>query len=86
VKDVEYLLDWIPSPNAKQADTQLSLPLNLFGEEKTVAEYLYECGSSSFDQLQTAVEIPQTKLTMVLLNMEMQDLVIALPGKRYRLR
>jgi DNA processing protein len=86
VKDVEYLLDWIPSQNPKQADTQLSLPLNLYGEEKTVAEYLHEYGSSSFDQLQTAVEIPQTKLTMILLNMEMQDLVIALPGKRYRLR
>lgn len=86
LRDVEYLLDWIPSQSIKQTDAQLSLPLNLFGEEKAVAEYLHEYGSSSFDQLQSAVEIPQTKLTMILLNMEMQDLVIALPGKRYRLR
>lgn len=86
LRDVEYLLDWIPSQGTKQTDKQLSLPLNLYGEEKTVAEYLHEYGATSFDQLQAAVEIPQTKLTMILLNMEMQDLVIALPGKRYRLR
>lgn len=86
VKDIEYLLDWIPASANQHQDAQLSLPLSLYGEEKTIAEYLHEYGSSSFDQLQAAVEIPQTKLTMVLLNMEMQDLVIALPGKRYRLR
>lgn len=86
VKDVEYLLDWIPLSGNQKTETQLSLPLNLFGEEKAVAEFLHEHGSSSFDQLQAALEIPATKLTMILLNMEMQDLIIALPGKRYRLR
>jgi len=86
VKDIEYLLDWIPAAANQQADAQLSLPLALYGEEKAIAEYLHEYGSSSFDQLQAALEIPQTKLTMLLLNMEMQDLIIALPGKRYRLR
>ncbi|MGV3705117.1 MAG: DNA-processing protein DprA [Arcticibacter sp.] len=86
VKDIEYLLDWNPAAGNQQADAQLSLPLSLYGEEKAIAEYLHEYGSSSFDQLQAAVEIPQTKLTMLLLNMEMQDLIIALPGKRYRLR
>ncbi|EOR94943.1 Rossmann fold nucleotide-binding protein Smf possibly involved in DNA uptake [Arcticibacter svalbardensis MN12-7] len=86
IKDVEYLLDWLPSATPKQVNDQLHLPLNLYGDEKVIVEFLKTRVSASLDELQLITNLMQSKLAMVLLNLEMQDIIVVLPGKMYRLR
>ena len=81
-KDFVYYMGW-DSVIAKLA-TQIHLPLGLSKEEQQIAEIL-KIGSARIDELGIKLEINQSKLAMHLLNLEMQGILIALPGKVYKL-
>ncbi|WP_449435327.1 DprA-like winged helix domain-containing protein [Pedobacter steynii] len=46
---------------------------------------LLQRSSLRIDELSLKTEIPQSKLAMHLLNLEMQGILISLPGKMYKL-
>ncbi len=84
VKDLEYILNWDIKkkehvvPRHKISDT-------LEGEERTIAEMLVDKESMPMDELSWKTNIPINKLSSVLLTMEFNGLITALPGKKFKL-
>jgi DNA processing protein len=65
--------------------TQLSLPINLTEDEHLIAEVLTTKGSLAVDELAFLTGLQQSKLVHTILGMEMQGVLISLPGKVYKL-
>ncbi len=85
IKDIEYILGW-EEPEQKQVPSaQMKLPINLTGDERLLAEVLQGSGPMAIDDLTISTRLPLSRLSVALLNMEMQNIVCALPGKVYRL-
>lgn len=84
VKDLEYLLGW-ETPNHKEEQRQVSLRLNLSADEKKIADFLITRGQVGIDELALATQLPQSKLSVTILALEMQGIIIALPGKMYKI-
>jgi len=68
----------------KPASVQQQLPLGLSTEESRVMELL-QAAPLLIDELSAMSDIPQSKLAIHLLNLEMQGLLLSMPGKRYKL-
>jgi DNA processing protein len=82
-RDLVYCLGWdavAPKPQAQQ----LQLSVNLSAEEMKIVTIL-KASAMPIDQLAILSEIQQSKLTMHLLNLEMQGILTSLPGKMYQL-
>lgn len=84
VKDLEYLLGW-STPAGGKEKKQLSLNLNLSPEEKVITDLVQKHEKISIDDLALLANIPQSKLAMTILGLEMQGILISLPGKTYKI-
>ena len=83
-KDLIYYLGWDDELSMKKQPLQVQLPLDLNKDERTVCEALL--GSAlAVDDLFVTTNIPQSKLAIILLTLEMRGTIIALPGKLYKL-
>lgn len=82
-KDLVYYLGWADTKLEQQA-LQTQLPLGLSIEEIKVLEVL-KTAPSLIDEISNKTNIPQSKLAIHLLNLEMQGILISLPGKMYKL-
>lgn len=85
VADLEYILGWTESLNQTRANPQLSLAIDMSDDEKIVAEVLMDKGNLLIDHLAVLTNLPQSKLALTILGMEMRGLIIALPGNVYKL-
>ncbi|WP_461787926.1 DNA-processing protein DprA [Pedobacter sp.] len=83
-QDLIYYLGWDHNNAEHKKTLQAQLPLNLNKEERLVAEAL-QAESLGVDELFLRTKLPQSKLAMILLTMEMNGLIVALPGKLFRL-
>lgn len=82
--DLLYLMNW-QKQQSKASAPQLSLlPPDLNPDEKKVFHYLRQVEQASVDQIAINLDWPQSKLAMILLEMEMNNVVISLPGKIYK--
>ena len=84
VHDLEYLLGWTEVV-AKPIKRQLGLMLNLHEDEQRIADILNEKDSLAVDELAIQSKMAQSKLAVTILGMEMQGILICLPGKLYKL-
>ena len=84
IKDLEYLLGWT-SDTPKQAAKQTALFLNLSTDEQTLVNILSSRNTCSVDDLTLATQWPQSKLAVTILGLEMQGIILSLPGKTYKL-
>ena len=84
VEDIEYLMGWFDHQPLKRK-AQQTLFLNLNAEEQKIFDLIKHSGAIAFDDLQAQLDFTQSKLAMTLLNLEMQSVIISLPGKVYRL-
>lgn len=82
-KDLIYYLGW-DDEKIKQTAPQLELPLQLNADEQKIMTLLRQ-GALSIDQLVFTTQWPQSKLAILLLQLEMQGFLICLPGKIYKL-
>jgi len=82
-RDLLYYLGWDDVLPEKR-ERQLGLTLNLSKEEQHILMVLGDA-EFSIDQLAIASGISQSKLALHLLNLEMQGILLALPGKIYKL-
>ena len=83
ISDLEYIMNW------DKEDTQTSpVPLSLDhldpDEKKVMAELENGTQVAQIDQLSWSTQIPVNKLASVLLTLEFQGLVKALPGNNYK--
>ncbi|MFN8287962.1 MAG: DNA-processing protein DprA [Chitinophagales bacterium] len=86
VNDFWSAMNWLPGDaDAKPKFQQRQLALNLSAEEKAIFDVLNEKGESDIDTLTALCEINSGSLAVTLLEMEMNGLLVALPGKRYKL-
>lgn len=82
-KDLIYYLGW-DDLAVKQTNLQVQLPLNLSKDELKIVEILKN-GAIGIDDLSAKANTTQSKLAIILLTLEMQGIVITLPGKVYKL-
>ncbi|SER87417.1 DNA-processing protein DprA [Pedobacter rhizosphaerae] len=83
-KDLIYYLGWDIIPVQEKPAIQTALPIHLSAQEKSVVTALTN-GALSIDELTYQFKISAGKLPIVLLTLEMQGIIISLPGKVYKL-
>lgn len=84
--DVLKALNWTePETAGKKIKQQRELLLNLNEDEQKIYNTLNEAGELDIDALADRTQLNNSVLAGVLLEMEMNDLILMLPGKRYRL-
>jgi DNA processing protein len=82
-KDLVYYLGWDDLLPEKEG-IQVQLPIKLSKDEQKVILLLKDA-SLRIDELAICLNVNQSKLAMVLLNLEMHGILISLPGKVYKL-
>lgn len=82
-KDLIYYLGWDDEQPQKEV-VQTKMPLNLNKEEQLIVDLLQD-KNSSVDELGIRANMPQSKLAIILLTLEMQGIIVSLPGKMYKL-
>lgn len=84
-KDLIYYLGWDEPQSKKKSEMkQIKMPLNLNKDEQIVFVALDE-KSLAIDDLAILTKLPQSKLAIILLTLELQGIIVALPGKTYKL-
>lgn len=84
IEDLEYFMGWetIEKPHA----VQQSLFEDLCESEQKVVDLLKKEGELFIDQISSALNIPGRKASTLLLNLEFKNVLVALPGKMYKLK
>lgn len=82
-KDLVYYLGWDDEPSKKQ-EIQAQMPIHLNREEQLVVDLLRD-KALGIDELSIKANTPQSKLAITLLTLEMQGILVSLPGKIYKL-
>ncbi|SDD53079.1 DNA-processing protein DprA [Pedobacter soli] len=83
-KDLIYYLGWDEEIPKKKTEVQATLQLSLTPNEQKVVDALQN-GQLSIDELALATQMQQSKLAIVILTLEMQGIIVSLPGKIYKL-
>lgn len=81
--DVLTWLNWQVNTTTKAQKAQATLPLNLSTEELTLVSFLRQHGKTGIDDIVFNLQMDQGSLSLMLLGLEMQGIVRALPGKNY---
>ncbi len=79
--DLIQAMGWTPRP-VEGAQAELFSPLP--ESQQKIVDYLTHNGEATADTLQAALGIPTGQLMAMLVEMEFDDLIMALPGARYR--
>jgi DNA processing protein len=82
--DLIYYLGWEDEQQSNKNPVQTKLHLNLTVKEKEVVDELQN-GPLAIDELSLKIKQPQSKLAIILLTLEMQGILVSLPGKIYKL-
>lgn len=83
-EDIEYLMGW--ENNQKHVPQQAELFVELTDEEQMIADVLRESSELPVDIIAIRVDMPVSKVSAALLNLEFSGLITSLPGKIYRLK
>ncbi|WP_207427269.1 DNA-processing protein DprA [Pedobacter sp. SYSU D00535] len=83
IKDLGYLLGW--DLNRSDQPKQATLSLNLTDDERVVVDVLSDQRVLAIDDLMLATGWPQSRLAVTILALEMQGIILSLPGKTYKL-
>lgn len=84
IDDLEYFMGW-ESPQ-KEKVIQSTLFTDLTPDEEKVVDLLRKEGELFIDQISSEMKLAGSKVSALLLNMEFKNLLVAMPGKMYKLR
>lgn len=84
IDDLEFFMGWETSE--KEKVVQSTLFVDLTPDEEKVVELLKNEGELFIDQISSELKMPGSKVSGLLLNMEFKNLLLAMPGKMYKLR
>lgn len=65
---------------------QSSLFVELKPDEQKIVDLLKKNGELFIDQIAADVELPVSRISTILINLEFKNVLTALPGKMYKLR
>ncbi len=85
IEDLEYFMGW-EAINKKEQTVELPLFSGLSPEEEQVVALLQSEGTLFIDQISSKLEMPGSKVTPLLLNLEFKNVLTALPGNMYKIR
>jgi DNA processing protein len=80
--DVSYLMGWKTSTEAVTV-SQRKIFIEMTPDEEQIVALLQESGQTGIDEISTRVEIPMSKVSAALLNLEFEGVVKCMPGKVY---
>lgn len=83
VEEFVMLMGWEQTKNKKNVQKKLFVDLNI--EEKSILKLIQEKCGIGIDKISIESQISMTKLSSILLKLEMEGLIICLPGKYYKL-
>lgn len=88
VTDIIEQLNWdLDNPKAQPSTIEKEIDWNRFSDDESkVIKLLLDKTEMQIDNLSFESGVPLNRLASLLLNLEFQDLVKALPGKKFRLR
>ncbi len=84
VEDLEYFMGWEAA--VRKEAVQSSLFVELKPEEQKVVDLLLKEKELFIDQISAEIQLPVSRVSVMLLNLEFQNVIQALPGKMYRLK
>ena len=84
IDDLEYIMGWEKQEN-KPKNIQRELFVNVTDDEKKILDILSKNGELPIDSLCIEMDMPVSKVSPLLLNLEFSGLVKGLPGKIYKL-
>lgn len=85
-EDLLNAMNWNDTKaDSKKSKPQRELSLNLSDDEKKIYSLLNELGETDIDKLSDATGLNSSILAATLLEMEMNSILVSLPGKRYKL-
>ena len=84
IDDLEYFMGW--EKQNKEKEVQSSLFMELNPEEDRVVKLLQGNGELFIDQISSELAMPVSRVSAMLLNLEFKNILVALPGKMYKLR
>ena len=82
--DIAYWLGW--NDVKPQQTGQPELFTTLTPDEQKLADILQQEGECGIDKLMVKSNLPVSKISVILLNLEFQGVILSLPGKRYKLK
>jgi DNA processing protein len=77
-------MSWQPEETATKVDMQKELFVDLSAEESALLKAVREDSGITIDQLSLQCDLPVSKVSAFLLNLEFHGLVKCLPGKIYK--
>lgn len=84
IDDLEFFMGW--EKLTKRQAVQSSLFVELTAEEEKIVALLRENGELFIDQISTELTIPVSRISAMLLTLEFKNVLVALPGKMYKLK
>lgn len=84
-QDLAYLMGWESSVKTEKNIQLKLLPPSLTKDQQRVYDYMREKEPVAIDEMMLHLDWPSSKLAMVLLEMEMDNILLSLPGKCYKL-
>ncbi len=84
IEDLEYFMGW--EQTSKKSVVKPSLFVELTGDEEKIANLLRENGELFIDQISSELTLPVSRISAMLLTLEFKNVVLAMPGKMYKLK
>ena len=84
IEDLEYFMGWENTPKADAVQSSLFIELN--PDEQKIVDLLRKEQELFIDQVSAELTLPVSRVSTLLLNLEFKNVLIALPGKMYKLR
>lgn len=84
-EDLLYAMQWQETETQKKRPAQVPLMIALSEEEKPIMGLLASKGTIHIDEICHAIEMPVSKVSGILLQLEFNNLVKSKPGKLYEL-
>lgn len=84
IDDLEYFMGW--ENNVKTKSIQSSLFVDLSDVEQQVVDLLKKDGELFIDQISSALNLPPSRVSTVLLNLEFKNVLVTMPGQLYKLK
>ncbi len=86
VEDIEYLLGWEPESEINKKEIQRNLFVELDDEEKYIVDILKASSKElPIDTICLKAQMPTSKVSPILLELEFKGILKTLPGKTYKL-
>jgi DNA processing protein len=84
IDDLEYFMGW--EQTSKKQVVQSSLFVDLTVDEEKIVNLLRENGELFIDQISSELTLPVSRISAMLLTLEFKNVIVAMPGKMYKLK